>query len=532
MPIPTPKPSQPEREFMSACMTDAVMMTEFPEPSQRAAVCHRQWATAHEAVLPPASRAHPADAVAHCLCHLTTPELHILREAAQATKPRRRRFQSPETDRIGERAYQALRRAFRAYFLAQGRSFPVEAVQAILQRTLPRFEMEPAPATEAARAVREAQTNIGGDIGGEDLEKVLRDWQWHGTEDIAASAAETLGQAVSAEQAAFLGRLARQIGIQRGIEARVKTETANWAAQHGSSLVTEVNEATRKTIRTIIGQGLEARENSETIARNLQNFVEDEQFSDYRAKLIARTEQSFAQSKADDDVARETHAQEKEWSASEGDCCEDCLDNASAGVINIDDAFPSGDMTPPAHPNCRCVLLYHGQTPENVERAIAEYLSTPQVDETPSMLPEPERRAPEPSITPEPISPPAPAPMPDISAFIEPSLADVEQAIGSHVSANWVGRSHDYVADILTRRGYTLKRDFSVKSDSQYLTVTGNIPDDSWGTHSGKIRFATHDLGPFNKSGLSPWVTDREFGVAVNQDVVDVLRWIGTRVPL
>lgn len=34
-----------------------------------------------------------------------------------------------------------------------------------------------------------------------------------------------------------------------------------------------------------------------------------------------------------------------------------CEDNASVGVIPIDEAFPSGDDGPPYHPNCRCVVI-------------------------------------------------------------------------------------------------------------------------------------------------------------------------------
>jgi len=41
-----------------------------------------------------------------------------------------------------------------------------------------------------------------------------------------------------------------------------------------------------------------------------------------------------------------------------GDECDICAENESAGWIPIDEAFPSGDQTPPNHPNCRCACLY------------------------------------------------------------------------------------------------------------------------------------------------------------------------------
>ncbi|HEY2427283.1 MAG TPA: hypothetical protein VGI06_00020 [Acidimicrobiales bacterium] len=37
--------------------------------------------------------------------------------------------------------------------------------------------------------------------------------------------------------------------------------------------------------------------------------------------------------------------------------CPDCDDNALAGAIALGTAFPTGQLTPPAHPGCRCVLV-------------------------------------------------------------------------------------------------------------------------------------------------------------------------------
>jgi hypothetical protein len=44
---------------------------------------------------------------------------------------------------------------------------------------------------------------------------------------------------------------------------------------------------------------------------------------------------------------------EKSWV---GGTCPVCEENAAAGWIDIDEAFPSGDDEPPAHPNCECEL--------------------------------------------------------------------------------------------------------------------------------------------------------------------------------
>ena len=43
MPIPKPEGNESEQQFMSRCMSDEVLLSEFPDQEQRAAVCYRQW---------------------------------------------------------------------------------------------------------------------------------------------------------------------------------------------------------------------------------------------------------------------------------------------------------------------------------------------------------------------------------------------------------------------------------------------------------------------------------------------------------
>lgn len=42
MPLPYPKPNENEDQFISRCMADERMVTEFPDEAQRFAVCKRQ----------------------------------------------------------------------------------------------------------------------------------------------------------------------------------------------------------------------------------------------------------------------------------------------------------------------------------------------------------------------------------------------------------------------------------------------------------------------------------------------------------
>ena len=43
MPLPKPNSDEREKEFISRCMSDEKMNSEFPKQDQRAAVCYRQW---------------------------------------------------------------------------------------------------------------------------------------------------------------------------------------------------------------------------------------------------------------------------------------------------------------------------------------------------------------------------------------------------------------------------------------------------------------------------------------------------------
>ncbi len=44
MPLPSPrKKTQTKQQFMSSCMSNSVMVKEYPDQKQRAAVCFSQW---------------------------------------------------------------------------------------------------------------------------------------------------------------------------------------------------------------------------------------------------------------------------------------------------------------------------------------------------------------------------------------------------------------------------------------------------------------------------------------------------------
>ena len=43
MPIPTPNPNEKRHEFVIRCMTDDKMLSEYPDATQRYAICTREF---------------------------------------------------------------------------------------------------------------------------------------------------------------------------------------------------------------------------------------------------------------------------------------------------------------------------------------------------------------------------------------------------------------------------------------------------------------------------------------------------------
>ena len=156
-----------------------------------------------------------------------------------------------------------------------------------------------------------------------------------------------------------------QIGADRSSIVNVVNDRAlEWATEHAADLVGtgddpefSVTQSTRDMLRVTLSKGIAENLSAEEIGKEVAKSYA---FSEERAELIALTEIATANSygalegyKEASDIGLEVS---KSWLRL-GDACPLCVSNAEAGVIPLDDAFPSGDMAPPAHPNCRCVLV-------------------------------------------------------------------------------------------------------------------------------------------------------------------------------
>ncbi|KVX81224.1 phage minor head protein [Burkholderia ubonensis] len=141
-------------------------------------------------------------------------------------------------------------------------------------------------------------------------------------------------------------RAAEMVGMKRVDGELVPNPDARW----------RIDDATREAIRSLTQDALLEGWSAEQFT---DQIVDNAAFGYERANMIARTETRLANSNGTVDAWREDGRVEKKgWSTAQDDKVEEvCQANEAAGDIPLDQAFPSGDDAPPAHPNCRCVIV-------------------------------------------------------------------------------------------------------------------------------------------------------------------------------
>lgn len=147
------------------------------------------------------------------------------------------------------------------------------------------------------------------------------------------------------------GRSAALVGKRRNLAGDlVDNPDAKW----------RIDESTREMVRANVEQAMQDGWSNDRLAAELRNSYA---FSNERAATIARTETQLAANQGAVNGYRASGVVDgKQWLTAEDDLVsEDCQLNGEAGdqgdgVIGLDEAFPSGDDAPPAHPNCRCSI--------------------------------------------------------------------------------------------------------------------------------------------------------------------------------
>jgi uncharacterized protein with gpF-like domain len=162
---------------------------------------------------------------------------------------------------------------------------------------------------------------------------------------VALSSAN-LTDLVNAEAADFARSRAAEMVGKKWIEGKlVDNPNAEWA----------ITDSTRDAIREKVVAAIDEGWSPKHLANEIENAGI---FSEDRAELVARTEIKNADNRGNLESYKATGLDlEKSWQVSAdhpGD--DECDENESEGWIDIDEAFPSGDDSPGAHPNCLCTL--------------------------------------------------------------------------------------------------------------------------------------------------------------------------------
>jgi SPP1 gp7 family putative phage head morphogenesis protein len=158
------------------------------------------------------------------------------------------------------------------------------------------------------------------------------------------------------QQAGILGLAQVSFTADGEVKAHLDQKALDYADARAAELVVGLDVTTTESLRSIIADAIENGDSSADLSKSIQ---EAGAFSEARANTIARTELATAHVQGNVQGWKETGlVDKKEWIMGDlHDIEDDCDLNAADGPIGVDEEFSSGDLFPPAHPNCICDVL-------------------------------------------------------------------------------------------------------------------------------------------------------------------------------
>jgi hypothetical protein len=141
-------------------------------------------------------------------------------------------------------------------------------------------------------------------------------------------------------------RAAELVGMKWKDGELVPNPKAKWA----------ITETTRENIRAAVHRAVDDGMQPDQLRQEIEDLAD---FSRERATVVADTELAKAQTEGALTGWKQSGVVKgKKWIlASEHGGPDECDENAAAGEIAVDEAFPSGDFTAPAHPRCWCDVV-------------------------------------------------------------------------------------------------------------------------------------------------------------------------------
>jgi Phage portal protein/Phage Mu protein F like protein len=207
-------------------------------------------------------------------------------------------------------------------------------------------------------AAREVATQyahkFGKASGSDDWDQFLKDLELPALASITGTYTST---ATDQAEEAFTDVLAEFGDTAGPVFGLANTRAQQIAEDRAADLVTEIDDATRLLMRGTVADAFENGWSSSELSDALEASYG---FSADRADVIAETEMRMAIGAGAIEGARASGVVTgKQWLLSNDEgICDICEANADQDVIDLDEDFDSGDDTVPAHPNCRCVVVF------------------------------------------------------------------------------------------------------------------------------------------------------------------------------
>jgi len=158
-----------------------------------------------------------------------------------------------------------------------------------------------------------------------------------------------------------------EIGMQAAFKLD-QPEAVKWAKLQAAKDVADVNDTTKEYIRGMVTRGIKDGSSYDTVARQISKRFEEfavgkpQAHIQSRAHLVAINENAVGYAHGETTLIDEIEATgirtEKKWqTVGDNNVSDGCQQNADANWIQYDDEFPSGDLTYPRFPGCRCSVL-------------------------------------------------------------------------------------------------------------------------------------------------------------------------------
>ncbi len=235
------------------------------------------------------------------------------------------------------RVYQEMRRAVSRYFIRLRDVFPSEEIARA--------------AVEAEEAVGARRADLEEDMTFVRVKRLVDEWfESHAgqgmTDELHELVEDYYLRAWNVEGAEALSRL----GIGGSFQLRNQTVIDSLRA-FGAERVTGMDAETKRKLASVIADSLNEGNGVDQIGRDIRRTFTD--MSVRRARLVAHTEVGTAMGQASHETYRRNGVEDRFWlTTGDPNVCEICEENEAAGLVPINQPFPSGDYQPLAHPRC------------------------------------------------------------------------------------------------------------------------------------------------------------------------------------